>query len=116
MSETGTTEAAEGRSPTQGRCRHVDRAGRGQCVNEVMGDPATICEGGHRYEVGQPRFVLDGWGNHWRYYHDTGYVRLQVVPGSGATLEQIVEQTGAIYAVEIRDPVKALHEAVTRRG
>lgn len=67
-------------------------------------------------DTAAPRYVIDGWGNLWHYFNDTGYLRLTVTTEPGRTLAEIVQETGMVRAVEITEPTDLLREKVTRNG
>jgi hypothetical protein len=59
---------------------------------------------------------MDGWGNLWHHFNDTGYLRLIVTEEPGRTLGDIVKETGAVTAMTPADPMILLREQVTRNG
>lgn len=59
-----------------------------------------------------PRYVVDGLGNIWHHFNDTGYLRLVVTEDPGKSLAQIVTETGAVTALAIRLPTDVLREAL----
>lgn len=69
-----------------------------------------------RHEPMPPQHVVDGWGNLWRYYGDTGYLRLTVTTEPGRTLADIVSETGTVTAMTLASPMILLREQVQRNG
>jgi hypothetical protein len=63
-----------------------------------------------------PKIVMDGWGNLWHHFNDTGYLRLIVTTEPGRTLADIVRETGAVTAMTPADPMILLRERVNRDG